>query len=158
MNLNGRSKMKKRAAFAAFSSVGSFSERISNDSSIFTAEVEAIRSALEKIVENNSGSKFIIFSDSKSVLECIQNQDSRNPIVISLLDQLQRLRIEGFIIKFCWVPSHVGIKGNEEADSKAKEALNKTEPSQINFPIKITFLKLENLLGINGNKDILIDT
>ena len=30
----------------------------------------------------------------------------------------------GKIVSFCWLPSHVGIKGNEKADSAARSALS----------------------------------
>ena len=30
----------------------------------------------------------------------------------------------GYDIRFCWLPSHVGIKGNEEADRSAKRGLS----------------------------------
>jgi hypothetical protein len=32
-------------------------------------------------------------------------------------------QIEGKSVQFCWVPSHVGIRGNEKADCAAKAAL-----------------------------------
>ena len=34
--------------------------------------------------------------------------------------------LEKYSVLFCWVPSHVGIRGNELADAAAKAALNET--------------------------------
>ena len=48
--------------------------------------------------------------------------------MIDILDKLQELHNKKFIIKFCWIPSHVGINGNEQADSEAKAALSGPEP------------------------------
>ena len=108
------SKYEERAAYAVHCSYGTLSARSRNDSSIFTAEIEAIGLALRYIkISPRENKKVVIFCDSKSVLESIANQDSRNPLMIEVLDILQDLYGKGFIIKFCWVPSHVGISGNE---------------------------------------------
>ena len=65
---------------------------------------------------------FIIFLDSLSVLQSLHNCHIENPL---LLDDL--LKHNDFAdlnhIVFCWLPSHVGIKGNEKADMAAKSAL-----------------------------------
>ncbi|GFT31867.1 RNase H domain-containing protein [Trichonephila clavipes] len=58
-----------------------------------------------------------------SVLEALENYDDRcHPVVCTILDITSRLYSKGFDIVFCWLPSHVGIIGNEQADSAAKSA------------------------------------
>ena len=110
------------------------SERIADDSSIFTAELEAIKRALKTIGDSDKIKKFVIFSDSKSALESIENQVSRNPLVITILDILQELKRKGYSVQFCWIPSHVGIRGNERADQLAKAALNRVQLFQYKIP------------------------
>ena len=82
-----------------------------DSASIFSAEIKAIDLALDHI-EQSRNSDFIIFSDSLSVLQSLHNRQTENPLLL----ELNR-------IVFCWLPSHVGIKGNEKADIAAKSAL-----------------------------------
>ena len=35
------------------------------------------------------------------------------------------------MVIFCWIPSHIGIQGNDEADSLAKAALNMVPDNKI---------------------------
>ncbi|GFT56812.1 RNase H domain-containing protein [Trichonephila clavipes] len=58
-----------------------------------------------------------------SVLEALENYHDRcHPVVCTILDITSRLYSKGFDIVFCWLPSHVGIIGNEQADNAAKSA------------------------------------
>ena len=50
------------------------------------------------------------------------------------LNLLWKLNDKGTHVKFCWIPSHCGIEGNEAADKLAKESLG---------------LNIDALLGIN---------
>jgi len=49
------------------------------------------------------------------------------------------LQLEGKIVEFCLVPSHVGIKGNKKADCAAKAALQL--PISTDIQIHYTDLK-----------------
>ena len=96
--------------------------RIPDSSSIFSAEIKAIDIALD-FLEQSRSNRFIIFSDSLSVLQALSNQKFENPLICNLLERISQVLLCKRVV-FCWLPSHVGIKGNELADKSAKSALS----------------------------------
>ena len=96
--------------------------RLPGGSSIFTAESKAIDMALDYVMNNSLDNKFVIFSDSLSVLKSLNHTSSKIPKIQNLIETHHELSKTKEIL-FCWLPSHVGIKGNEAADVKAKASL-----------------------------------
>ena len=72
----------------------------------------------------NTDNRFVIFSDSKSVLQAILSK-WEHPTIKIVMEHLHFIHSVDKEIVFCWVPSHMGIQGNERADKAAKEALSK---------------------------------
>ena len=101
----------------------SLKQRLPSNASIFTAEVTAIDLALDAITESVDD-HFIIFSDSLSVLLSLHNMKLDNPLILKLLEKLHHLSCAHKTIHLRWIPSHIGIRGNEAADMAAKESLN----------------------------------
>ena len=67
---------------------------------------------------------FIIFLDSKSALQAISDQNWTHPLVLKVLERLHwLLQYQDERILFYWVPSHVGIRGNEKTEAAAKAGL-----------------------------------
>ncbi|GBM70034.1 hypothetical protein AVEN_235027-1 [Araneus ventricosus] len=98
------------------------SYHLHNCCSVFTAELVAIFCALQEI-SPSSQRNFIIYTDSMSDLETLSHYDNQmHPVGLEILSILQFLRNKSFNIIFSWVPSHVGISGNETADAIAKFA------------------------------------
>nr|XP_042900099.1 uncharacterized protein LOC122269733 [Parasteatoda tepidariorum] len=90
--------------------------------SVFTAEAFAILLAL-RLISSHSARKFCIYLDSLSVLRQLEHvRNEAHPILIFIQHILTSLYKKGFKILFCWIPSHVGIKGNDKADSAARSA------------------------------------
>ena len=128
------SKMGEKVAAAAHISRNLADETIFRDrtirlpdgSSIFSAESIGIILALEyyNVMERVSHD-VVIYSDSMSCLQAIDNEDTNQPLICRILNLLESLAEKGTNVQFCWVPSHIGIKGNETADRLAKEALAK---------------------------------
>ena len=97
--------------------------RLPDYASIYSAESRAILLSLE-FIEGCDSSRFVIFSDSLSCLQAINNAKWSNALVCSILEKCHVLALTEKKIHFCWVPSHVGITGNERANVEAKAALN----------------------------------
>lgn len=76
--------------------------------------------------EAHVAKRFVIFSDSLSVLQAIHGAKWSNPLICEILEKCHFLSLYGKEIHLCWVPSHVGIAGNERADAAAKTALQLT--------------------------------
>ena len=97
--------------------------RLPDGSSIFTAESKAIDMALDYVMNNSLENKFVVFSDSLSFLKSLNHTASKNPKIQNVIEKHHELSKSKEIL-FCWLPSHVGIKGNEAADVKAKASLD----------------------------------
>ena len=97
--------------------------RIPDGSSVFTAEAKAIDLALDFVNTCTDTDKFVIFSDSLSVLQAFNNTSSKNSQIQNLLLKHHEISSSKSVI-YCWIPSHIGIYGNEKVDKNAKESLN----------------------------------
>ena len=74
------------------------------------------------VMNNSLHNKFVIFSDSLSVLKSLNHTSSKIPEIQNLVENHHELSKTKDIM-FCWLPSHAGIKGNEAADIKPKASL-----------------------------------
>lgn len=97
---------------------------------IMGLELTALCEAVHYI-ESTSYQKVVIFTDSKSSLQhllgCTTGGSGRNEayLVIKCINNLIRSGVE---VRLQWIPSHVGIRGNDRADSLASEALQSGIP------------------------------
>ncbi|GFT52550.1 putative RNA-directed DNA polymerase from transposon X-element [Trichonephila clavipes] len=95
-----------------------FSFSLHNSMSVFSAKLTAIFIALQHILVSNHR-HFCVRTDRMSVLESLCFlKERRHPTVIEIL--LRKLERKGFDIIFSWIPGHVGILGNEQADTAAR--------------------------------------
>ena len=108
---------------------------IDNDhsSSIFTAEANAIDMALGAINKTNN-INCLILSDSLSCLMALKSSDTKNPIILKLKLRMHRIISRGINISLIWIPSHVGIEGNEMADELAKFSLKNEDIKNLKVP------------------------
>ena len=98
------------------------SRKLDKQCSIFTAELYAILHAIRDGGMRPQTSTLVI-TDSKSSIQALMQPFTRNPLV----QEIQREAHEGTKkIKLCWVPSHIGVQGNEIADKLARETTKDT--------------------------------
>lgn len=97
--------------------------RIADSSSVYATEVTAINEAIEWICIQQTmvNNKFVILTDSLSAAESVKRQRcTSRPVLMNEINQTIN-RLSPGNVTVVWVPSHVGIRGNEEADAVAKE-------------------------------------
>ena len=125
------SKVEDKVAAAAVTDSEIHMSRLADRSSIFTAEARAIELALD-LIKKSKMKNYIVFSDSLSCLKSLLQASPTNPRVVRVLEKYNQQKSRGKDIIFCWIPSHIGIEGNEEADEAAKTALSACDaPKQI---------------------------
>uniref|UniRef100_A0A6P7G7X2 Uncharacterized protein LOC114331508 n=1 Tax=Diabrotica virgifera virgifera TaxID=50390 RepID=A0A6P7G7X2_DIAVI len=90
--------------------------------STFSAELYAIYRAV-KLLNELTLTKALIITDSLSSLNSLKHIFPKHPFEKLLKYQLSQAHEHGRSVQFVWVPSHVGITGNEEADRTAREAI-----------------------------------
>ena len=113
------SKTDNYVSSSAVFPVDIFKVNLHEHTSIFTAEAVALKLAVQHI-QREAIRKSVIYSDSLSCLQALQNKNMENPIIREIIHILSYLLEVGSQIEFCWIPGHVGIKGNEKADTIAK--------------------------------------
>ena len=101
---------------------------------MFTAELYAIKLALLRLQQVREQNTFVICSDSLSALKSLQNGLLHNPLVAEVLHVYNAIR--GRQLAFLWIPSHVGIHGNELADTLAKFALHRDVIVDVKLPFR----------------------
>lgn len=131
------SKTTDRTSSAIYVESLSYSWTLTSVASVYTAELYAIWQAL-KYIDLGNNTVNIICSDSLSSLQALQNKFNQDPMIKQINATLHYLESTGKSISFIWVPSHIGITGNESADKAAKEALNHLPE---NIPIRADDLK-----------------
>lgn len=106
--------------------------KITSNLSIMFVELLAIAEAMSYCFSLDKN-KFVILTDSKSALQHVARCTSSSrgsPIGYTILDMLLKFAKSNKTIVLQWIPSHIGILGNEEADRLANVAITDGIPTQ----------------------------
>ena len=119
------SKSEHKVAAAAFFTKDADNPktaRLRDGSSVFNAELEGILLTIKKFVTLPQYKRFIIYTDNLSAVESLRNKNFKTKNVKRFYNLLKKIPPQTQLV-IAWVPSHVGIPGNEKADRLAKAAL-----------------------------------
>ena len=111
--------------------------RLESYCSVFQAELIAIKESLTYLFTSRSTNvKTCLFTDSLSAIKAIDNRKNSNPIVHDIHQILAKLQSRNVLVQILWTKAHVGIEGNEVADSLAKQATTShARPIYDKFPL-----------------------
>ena len=99
-----------------------YSKRLAKDTGIYNAELIALFKAVKLARDDNRSTSTVIFTDSQSVKNSIENRNTDHPLISKMLHSILEAHRGGKRITVCWVPAHIGIPQNEQADEGARAA------------------------------------
>ncbi|GFX99618.1 RNase H domain-containing protein [Trichonephila clavipes] len=106
----------------------SFCHRNPDFSSVFKGELIAIEHGFEAVLNEQDFVDLWIISDSCSSVQHLYNWITvGDKAGVSILQNFTQI-LESHNVHFQWIPSHVNIFGNEQADLLAKEGCNASPP------------------------------
>jgi ribonuclease HI len=103
--------------------------KLSNESSIHTAELYAIHQALcysQTLDQKN----IIICTDSLSAIQAIRRTSPKNHLLHLIQKTLYETEKQDKSILFVWIPSHCNLQGNDKADQAARDAIQAGQETQ----------------------------
>ena len=97
--------------------------RLPNGTTVFQAEVTAIKRAAERMTEiDRARNGYVkIFIDSQAAIAAVGNPRVTSRVVAEAIDKLNDLANFVKSVTLVWIPAHKGHVGNERADVLAKE-------------------------------------
>lgn len=90
--------------------------------SSYTAELNAITTAVKILYDGCTTGHFYICTDSASSLQRLEDTLTDDTLLRTTIARLAVLDRRNAKVTFLWIPGHAGIEGNEVADSAAKAA------------------------------------
>ena len=104
---------------------GSLSYSLNITASIFTSEFCAILMAVHQ-TRRSAAQTVTIVTDSRSSIQAIRKLYPINTIINRIHAKMLK---SGKQYGLCWVPSHIGIAKNDQADCLARSAVSADAPS-----------------------------
>lgn len=112
---------------------------MNNNCSIYIAELVAIQARLWTGL-NDGNEDIIILTDSKSAIQAITENKftiTTNEYAIETRKYIKKIeegRGGNRKVILVWIPSHIGVEGNEIADILAKECTEEKEDTEVKVP------------------------
>jgi ribonuclease HI len=133
------SKSRAGTGFGVYYSGGfEYCFRLREPSGVFTSEMSAIFVALIQIGARRPG-RYLVVTDSMSSLKALKTRrvaPRTHSLVYEIKEACWWLTNNGYEIHMMWIPSHVGVRGNERADLLAGDAVENGIDIEWHAPVR----------------------